>query len=423
VSELKLKPTPEIKPDPKPELKLASVSEVKPVISVSKSTSDKVMSDNAKAAVVIVEKLGGSYKLSAAGELTLINVDGAAMTADMFDVFAKQTELETLQVSNFRGLNDEIFSKIVGLSKLKSLTISNSIITNASAAVIAKSFPSLRTLDLSRNAALTDDALSYIGKLKELESLIINYCTFSEFGLMQIERLPKLRALDIRGNVNIGTSGLGIVAGITPLRSLKHASNVVDDSAIAELKAAKNLDTFDMYDFAITDAAGEELKNFPKLSNLIIFRCSNFGSQGFSELKGKPLKRLTLRDLPALDDIGMETFRELTTLKRLYLHELNSVSDIGMMNLVYLKELELIDIWSMPLVSDKSIESIAKLPNLKSVTIRSTAITDKSIDLLLTLPKLAELTLKDNAAITETAKKKLKESAVKSKKFKTLSID
>jgi hypothetical protein len=384
-----------------------------------KNQPNKAPSDNAKAALEIVKKLGGTSKLSADGELTLINVDGASMTADMFDVFGKQAELETLQVTNFRGLNDEVFAKILGLKKLKTLAVTNAIITDASAANLVKSFPSIRVLDLSRNAYLTDEALSHLGKLKELESLVINYCTFSEFGLIGLENSPKLRALDIRGNVNISTSAIGIIAKMPALRSLKHMSNVVDDSAISALVDAKNLETLDMYDFTITDAAGEYLNKLPKLTHLIIFRCSNFGSQGLLALKEKPLKRLTLRDLSQLDDSGMEAFRSMKSLKLLYLHELNSVGDAGMANLENLKELDLLDIWSMPLITDKSIESISKLPKLKSVSIRSTGITDKSVDLLLTLPKLENLTLKDNASISESAKTKLKES----KKFKTLTLD
>jgi Leucine-rich repeat (LRR) protein len=384
-------------------------------------TGDKFSSDkdSVQRVIELVKKLDGKYVLSASGDLTLINIDGAALTVEGFDLIVKQTELETLQVANFRGLNDAAFTKITGLKKLKTLAITNAIITDASVALIAKSFPLLRNLDLSRNALLTDDALSSVGKLKELESLLVNYCTFSEFGLMSIEKMPKLRTLDIRGNVKIDGSGLGVVAKISSLRALKHRSEMVDDNAISELAAAKNLEIFDMQDFAITDAAGEELKKLPKLSQLIIFRCLNFGSQGLLALKGKALTRLTLRDLPSLDDTGMEAFRELTALKRLYLHELNSVTDVGMMNLVYLKNLETLDIWSMSEITDKSIESIAKLQNLKNISIRSTKITDKSIDLLLSLPKLQELTLKDNASITKEAKTKLKEA----KKIKTLILN
>jgi hypothetical protein len=370
----------------------------------------------AEAAIELVKKLGGKYELSSSGELVLISVDGAALTVEMFDVFAKQVELETFQVTNFRGLDDSVLLKLSGLKKLKSLSIVNTIITNAGVGTIVKLFPNLRTLDLSRNSLLSDDALGEIRKLKDLESLIVIYCSFSEFGLGDIEKMPKLRALDIRGNTQIGGIGLGVVANIPSLRSLKHMSTSVDDSGIEALTAAKNLDTFDMQDFAISDAAGEQLKKFPKLTNLIIFRCSNFGSQGLLALKGKQLRRLTLRDLPSLDDTGMEVFRELSTLRRLYLHELSSVSDVGIMNLVYLKELETLDIWNLPSITDKAMESIAKLTNLKTISIRSTQLTDKSVDMLLTLPNLKELTLKDNSLISDSAKTKLRES----KKFKTL---
>ncbi|MDR1485435.1 MAG: hypothetical protein LBT09_11510 [Planctomycetaceae bacterium] len=397
--------TPTVKPADKPATPPVVLGPVKSDLSAS-----------AKDVIEVVKKLGGSYKQSPDGVLTMINVDGAGLTVETFDLLGKQTELETLQVANFRGLNDTVFKKILGLKKLTNLAITNSVITDASVAALVQSFPLLRSLDLSRNASLTDDSLFHVGKLKGLESLVVNYCSFSEFGLMNIESLPKLRALDIRGNVKISGSGLSIVAKIPSLRSLKHMSNTVDDMAIAELASARNLDTLDMYDFAITDSAGEELSKLPKLSSLVIFRCVGFGSQGLLALRGKPLKRITLRDLSSLDDVGMEAFRELTGLRRLYLHELNSVTDVGMMNLVYLKDLELLDIWSVPSITDKSFESIAKLPNLKSLSIRSTKITDKSIDLLLTLPKLEELILKDNAAITENAKTKLKES----KKFKNL---
>ncbi|MDR0392158.1 MAG: hypothetical protein LBH59_09645 [Planctomycetaceae bacterium] len=413
-------PTPPAPPALTPEVAVlpeSIVSEDKVVTEIK--PAQNAQDNDAKKLEEVIKRLGGSCKTSPKGELTLIKVDGAALTADVFELFGKQPELTTLQVANFRGLNDTVFSKILGLKKLTTLAITNAIITDASVEALVKAFPTLRSLDLSRNALLTDKSMVHIGNLKELESLVVNYCAFSEFGLMNIESLPKLRALDIRGNVKISSSGLGIVAKMPSLRSLKHMSNMIDDNALAELSAAKNLDTLDMYDFMITDAAGEELNKLPKLSSLVIFRCLNFGSQGLLALKNKPLKRLTLRDLASLDDVGMEAFRDFTALRRLYLHELNSITDVGMMNLVYLKELEELDIWSVPLITDKAIESIAKLPNLKTLSIRSTKITDKSVDLLLTIPKLEALTLRDNAEITDSAKAKLKES----NKFKKLTID
>ncbi|MDR1485753.1 MAG: hypothetical protein LBT09_13145 [Planctomycetaceae bacterium] len=369
-------------------------------------------------AIELIGKIGGKYELLPSGDLKSISISGDEITAGMFDVFAKQSELTEIKITNFQNFNNEILQKLTALKKITNLTIANSAVTDSLVAVIVDSFPLLRVLDLSRNTSLTDDSVIKISQLRDLEVLILVYCSISESRLSEFLKLTKLRALDIRGNLSIGNTGLGILTGLPALRSLKHSSPAVDDDGIKALAAAKNLDTLDIQDFAISDASGAEFKNIPKLSNLILYRCTNFGSAGILALQGKPLKRLTLRDIPGIDDASLEAFRELSTLKRLYLQELSFVSDDGLRNLIYLKELETLEIRNMPIISDKTIEPITRLSNLKTLAIIGTQITDKSIDLLLSLPKLKELTLKNNTAITEEAKTKLR----KSKKFSVLNI-
>jgi Leucine-rich repeat (LRR) protein len=376
-------------------------------------------SHNAKEAIELIERVGGKYELLPTGDLKLLSIGGGEITAEMFDVFAKQNELTEIKITNFPNFNNEILQKLSGLKKITSLTISNSSITDASVILIVDSFPLLRVLDLSRNNSLTDDSIVAISKLCDLEVLVLVYCSVSEACLSELLKLSKLYALDIRGNLSIGNNGFKILAGLPVLRSLKHLSPAIDDDGIKALTAAKNLDTLDLQDCSISDASGNEFKKIPKLSNLIIYRCTNFGSSGLLALQGKPLERLTLRDLPAIDDAGLIAFRELSTLKRIYLQELNSVSDSGMRNLIYLKELEVCEIKNTPTISDKTINSISRLSNLKTLSIIGTQITDESIDLLLLLPKLKELTLKDNKSITNNAKTKLQNT----KKITTLNIN
>jgi Leucine-rich repeat (LRR) protein len=373
----------------------------------------------AKDAIELIEKIGGKYELSTTGDLKSLSISGDKIAVEMFDTFAKQIELTTLKITNFPNFNDDTLQKLTGLKKITNLTITHSAITDVSVETIVKSFPLISVLDLSRNFSLTDKSIAEISKLSELETLILVYCSFSDSQLSTLATLPKLRALDIRGNMSISNKGLESVAGIPKLRSLKHLSPAIDDGGVKALAAAKNLETLDVQDFTISDLAGEVLKNFPKLSSLIIYRCTNFGSNGLLSLQGKPLKRLTLRDLPAIDDDGLIAFRELSTLKRLYLQELDSVSDGGLRNLIYLKELETLEIRNMTLITDKTVESISRLSNLKSISISGTQITDKSIELLLSLQKLKELTLKNNSLITDDAKKKLKDS----KKFAILNLE
>ncbi|MDR0871687.1 MAG: hypothetical protein LBN39_12940 [Planctomycetaceae bacterium] len=372
--------------------------------------------DASKEAVQLVEKLGGSYELTKEGTVKSITLDSSELTADVFKLFAKQPDLETLLISNYRKLNEAMVSDLAGLKKLKRIKLTNSESFNdAAVKKIVENFPHLTDLDISSNTLLTDAALKEISKLKELKSLSMMYCNFGEFGIMDIASMPKLESLDIRANMQIGNSAMGCLAELPSLKKLKHMSQAVDDSGLEALLKSKGLQELEIQDFNITDRSGEFISKFEGLVTLIIHRCQGFGSQGLLNLKGMKLNRLTLRDLPTLDDSGMEVFRDLPALKRLYLRELNSLGDGGMLNLVSVKDLETLSIWEIP-ITDKAVETIAKLPNLKSLELRNTGISDASVDALLAMPKLEELIITDNPKVSPAGLKKLEDS----KKFKKL---
>ena len=144
-----------------------------------------------------------------------------------------------------------------------------------------------------------------------------------------------------------------------------------------------------------------------KLTQLEIFRCQGFGTDGVLALKGMNLTRLTLRDLPNIDDRALEVFVDLPKLRRLYLHELTSVGDSGLQHLASLKSLELLDLWTVPQMSDATVDVIATLPNLKDLSLRATGVTDAAIDKLLGMQSLQSLTFKENGAVTAEGLKKL----------------
>ncbi len=94
-------------------------------------------------------------------------------------------------------------------------------------------------------------------------------------------------------------------------------------------------------------------------------------------------------------------------MQRLNLHELDSISDEGLRNLGALKTLEVLDIWSVPQMTDATVDVIAALPNIKELSIRTTAVTDAAVDQLLAMPKLQSLTFKENGSVTAKGLKKL----------------
>lgn len=333
--------------------------------------------------------------------------DGSTLSPEDITLFGKLTDLETLQILNYRALNDEMASQLAGLKNLKTLALTNSVIGDSTVEMIAKSFPNLTNLDLSYNTNMTNSAMKVICELSKLERLTLIQNRFNDLGTDHLSKLENLRVLDIRGNMEAGNMTMEVLASLPKLVALKHRSTAVDDYGIEHLAQSKTLKTLLMQDFIVTGQAGQYLAAIDTLTELEVFRCQMFDSQGVLALKGMKLTRLKLRDLPMVDDYGMEAFDDLPELKRLELHELSSVSDMGLEHLGALESLEVLDIWTIPQMTDATVDVIAKLPNLKELSIRSTDVTDAAVDKLLAMPNLKSLTFKENGSVTPDGLKKL----------------
>ena len=273
--------------------------------------------------------------------------------------------------------------------------------------MIAKSFPNLTELDLSSNTNMTNGVLKVICGLSKLQRLTLVQNQFNDLGTRRLSKLEDLRVLDLRGNMEAGDMTMEVVAELPKLTGLKHRSTAVTDFGVEHLSRSKTLDSLLMQDFVVTDQSGQHLAKLAKLTQLEIFRCQGFGSEGVLALKGMKLARLTLRDLPKVDDRALAVLADLPELRRLYLHEIASISDSGLQNLAALKSLEVLDIWSVPQMTDATVDVIAALPNLKELSIRSTGVTDAAVDKLLGMQSLQSLTFKDNGPVTADGLKKL----------------
>jgi len=356
-----------------------------------------------------MKELGAGAKVTMDGsKLTEINIkDGSFLTSDDFALFGRLSDLKKLQIYNSRSLNTEMALQISGLKELKSLALTNTVIDDAAVDMIVKSFPNLLELDLSSNANMSGQILKPISTLKNLQNLTLVQNRLNEIGTRKLSKLQDLRSLDLRGNTQAGDMTLEILASLPKLKALKHRSTVVSDYGMEKLSQSATIENMLIQDFAITNASGKHLAKLKALTQLEIFRCQGFGSQGVLDLKGLNLQRLTLRDLPTIDDSALDLLKDLPKLKKLFLHELSGITDAGLKNLEAAPSLELLDIWSVPKMTDASIDVIAKLPNLKELTVRSTAVTDSSIEKLLRMPTLQTLVFKENGAVTEAGLKRL----------------
>lgn len=366
--------------------------------------------DDVKAAKVRIDALGSRSKYAPKeGDLLteIVIQDGSSVNAEDLVLFGKLSDLTKLQIFNCRTLDDDMAAKLSGLKGLTSLALTNSTINDAAVEMIVKSFPNLIELDLSSNTNMTNGVVKILSEMTKLQRLTLVQNQVNDIGARRLEKLKELRTLDLRGNMEAGDMALEVVAELPKLTGFKHRSTAVNDSGMEYLSKNQTLDSLLIQDFQITDQSGPHIAKLGKLTQLEVFRCQGFGTDGVLALKGMNLTRLTLRDLPNISDRAMEVFDDLPKLKRLYLHEITSVGDAGLQHLEKLKSLELLDIWTVPQMTDATLDVIAKLPSLKELTIRTTGVTDAAIEKLLAMQSLQSLTFKENGSVTPEALKKL----------------
>ncbi len=366
--------------------------------------------DDVDAAKKLLDAMGtaATYKIVPDGVLTEITIkDGSTLKSDDMALFGRLSDLESLEILNFRKLNDAMAAQLVGLTNLKTLALTNSVLGDPTVELIVKSFPKLIVLDLSSNTNMTNGALKTICQLSELERLSLVQNRFNDLGTSHLAKLKKLKVLDLRGNMEAGDLTMEVVGTLPALVVLKHRSTTVSDYGIECLAQSKTLKSLLVQDFAFTSEAGSNFAKIKSLRELEIFRCQGFGSEGVLALKGMKLTRLQLRDLPMVDDQAMSVFEDLPDLKRLYLHENDSLSDEGLKSLANLKSLEVLYIWSVPQMGDAAVDVIATLPNLRELSIRTTGVSDAAVDKILAMSNLQSLTFKENGSVSEEALEKL----------------
>jgi len=358
---------------------------------------------DATAAKTRLDGLGkdAKYKLDGESRLTEIAIeDGAELTAADMSLFGRLGDLRSLKILNCRVLNDEMVGQLTSLKNLDTLALTNSALTDAGVERIVQSFPNLVELDLSSNTNMSGAAMKQIASLVKLERLTLVQNQFNDLNTRRLSKMPQLRAIDLRGNMEAGDMTLEVVGKLPNLTALKHRSTAVTDAGLAGLAESKTLESLLMQDFVITNDSGPHLAKLSKLSSLEVFRCQGIGTDGVLALAGLPLTRLTLRDLPDVGDPALAVLAKLPRLKRLYLHELASVGDEGLRQLAEAKDLEVLDIWSLPKMTDASVAVIAALPNLKDLSIRETGVTEASVEKIAAMPKLQSLTFKNNGPLS-----------------------
>lgn len=171
-------------------------------------------------------------------------------------------------------------------------------------------------------------------------------------------------------------AAIGRLPGVRTLQI--HNCRTLDDSAVESLVGLADLDTLALTNSSLTDAAVETIaRAFPKLVDLDLSSNAN--------MTGAALKWIS----------GLDRLERLGLLQ-------NRFNDLNTRRLAKLQALEVLDLRGNMEAGDMTLDVLGKLPKLRALKHRSTAVTDDGIDRLAASRSLAALLMQD-FAITDAA--------------------
>mmetsp|Transcript_33963 Transcript_33963/g.60658 ORF Transcript_33963/g.60658 Transcript_33963/m.60658 type:complete len:531 (-) Transcript_33963:68-1660(-) len=349
------------------------------------------------------------------------------------------SNLTSVELSNLRTL-----------PHLSSLTLSSCDLTDASLHDLltpshkdTNTFPSLATLDLSENPALTEAGLadSIPPILPRLSSLSLARCeqlgddTLRVFAAAQCSW--NLSRLDLSGCNEFGSSALAVLLGavakggahltalllsgckqldssaveavvqLCPQLSeldLSHSINVPETAIIrltaltAMVKLNLNLCSF------VTDAALQALASaMPRLCSLSLAWCDGFGDSGVAALRALPrLASLNLTGCMGVGATGLKALAALPALNTLRLSHCKAVDAEGLVAVGEMLALRELSIAGLSGVSASELAALVGLPHLVELELGSCkGVDDSALAVISGLSSLQALALPRCPAITD----------------------
>lgn len=299
------------------------------------------------------------------------------------------------------GFGDEQIKLVTGFDRLTSLSLENSVVTDEGLAAV-KEIPTLTTLNLRKCAKLTDAGLEHVAELPKLQRLILLYNKdgLTNECMKSIAKIESLRALDIRGCVQIKDDGLLAMAPLKNLVDFKHRGFNVNNEGLAVFKELPQVRVLMMQDAANVDDGGmEHLAGLNSLTSLDMTGTS-VEDPGFAALSGKKIQDLRLRNT-LVEGTGLDQLEAAyESLTYLDLNESFANND-GMAKVAAFKNLETLLVWQTS-VTDDGLAVVAELPKLKTLMLKAlTEVTDAGMDHVAKAVSLEDLDLSQSGVTDE----------------------
>ena len=188
-----------------------------------------------------------------------------SMAATLPALARHHPDLENLTLDR-GGVTDDDFKAIEGLTKLQTIWMQNTRISDAGLA----HFRPLKNLTylMANSTDIGDEGLKVLGELPLLQQLFLNKTKVTDSGIVHLEKLA-LKRLALGFN-QITDAAMPSVAKITSLEHLEISNSpLITDAGLVSLRALKNLQRLDIPETKTTDEGIAALRQaLPKLGQV-----------------------------------------------------------------------------------------------------------------------------------------------------------
>jgi hypothetical protein len=263
------------------------------------------------------------------------------------------------------GLADRGLARLAGLRKLRLLDLTGNPVGDAGLKQVGR-LGDLEWLILY-NTKATSAGLAHLAQLTRLRSLSLGGCAISDEGLDHLQKLSALEALDLR-NTQVTDAGMSRLAGLARLKAVWLDETQVTDAGLAHLKDLPLLEEIGVRPNQFT------LRGLVQIKGLLVVwpRPESVIDDDLALLAGMPRLRTLLLMRSGVTDAGLAHVGKLTRLETLDLHD-TAITDAGLAQLGSLGQLKNLWLANTP-TTEPGREALQKaLPHLKSPLVQSKA--------------------------------------------------
>lgn len=260
----------------------------------------------------------------------------------------------------------------------------------------------LQELQLDEDA--TDESLRHAGKLRKLESLGTwgDATKVTDAGIAYLAGLRRLKTL-VLPEAAITDESLEVLGRLRFLEHLRVGGRRITCRGLVHLRGLKAMQQLDLSPCAgVTDEGLASLSGLVRLNELGLSD-ANITSAGLEHLKQlNALRYLDLSNNCELADDAMPIIAQFTALEELRLTNAKVTSN-GMRRLARLKKLRFLDLSGNRGVTDEGVAWLSNLKSLEELKLSNTRVSSTAIKRLAGLSKLSFLDLSENAQISQEA--------------------